>query len=102
MQRYVVEEGEEDLAEVAVCNRVPDFAPGTGGRAEPHLASRPPHRRRAWSARSFHRMLSMERGWGRIETSDAPGCRGGGRGAESTPLLRGSGVIISREASTHS
>ena len=63
VQRDAVEKGKEDLAERALRERVPDLAPGTGRRAEGHLASRPPHRGRAWSARSFHRVLSMESAW---------------------------------------
>src|SRR5262245_42475772 len=57
-----IEKGEEDLAEVAVGERVPELAPGTWRCSERHLASRPPHRGRAWSAGGFHRVLSMERG----------------------------------------
>src|SRR6202040_350017 len=59
VKRDVVKEREEDLAERSVGERVPDLAPGTGRRAERHLASRPPHRGRTWSAGSFHRLLSM-------------------------------------------
>ena len=64
VKRDVVEKGEKDLAEAAAGERVPDLASRTGGRPEGHLATRPPHRRRAWSAGSIHRLLSMERAWG--------------------------------------
>src|SRR5207302_5781506 len=64
VQRDVVEKGEKDLTEATAGERVPDLAARTGGRPEGHLATRPPHRGRAWSAGSIHRLLSMERAWG--------------------------------------
>src|SRR5207244_3627024 len=94
MQRDAVEIWKEHLAEVAVGEGVPDLAPGTGRRPERHLASSSPHRGRAWSAGSFHRLVSMESdgcrlGW--IESSDRLPCRGGGCVADSTRLLSGLG-----------
>src|SRR5437868_11595810 len=72
VQGDAVEKWKEHLAERALGQRVPYLAPGTGRRSERHLASRPPHRRRAWSAGGFHRVLGMERAWGRLESDDGP------------------------------
>src|SRR6266566_8713017 len=60
VERDPVEEGKEDLAQVAVSKRVPDLASGPGRRSERHLASGTPHRGRAGTAWSFHRRISME------------------------------------------
>src|SRR2546428_8518658 len=87
MQRDAVEIRKEHLAEVAVGEGVPDLAPGTGRRPERHLASSSPHRGRAWSAGSFHRLGSIESagctlGW-RASSGKLP-CAGGGLVAVST------------------
>ena len=54
----------EDLAQVAVGERVPDLALGSRCRAERHLATGAPHWRRSGAAWCLHRALSMERGRG--------------------------------------
>src|SRR5438132_10446599 len=97
MQRHVVEEGEEDLAERALGQRVPELAPGSGRRSERHFASGPPHRGRAWSAGGFHRVLSMERAWGRIESNDGPELSGRWlSGRKHPPAKRVGGVKLPR------
>src|SRR3989441_2106285 len=97
MQCHVVEEGKEDLAERAPGQRVPELAPGSGRRSERHLASGPPHRGRAWSAGGFHRVLSMERAWGRIESNDGPELSGRWlSGRKHPPAKRVGGVKLPR------
>src|SRR5439155_26164913 len=100
VQGDAVEEGKEDLAEVAVGQRVPELAPGARRRSEGHLAPRPPHRRGAWSSGCFHRVLSMEMGLGRlgsIESSDDRASSGRWlSGRKHPPAKRVGGVKLPR------
>src|SRR5213080_4538084 len=57
----------------------------------------PPHRGRAWSAGGFHRVLSMERAWGRIESNDGPELSGRWlSGRKHPPAKRVGGVKLPR------
>src|SRR5438876_657713 len=97
VERNVVEEGKKDLAQGAVGECVPDLAPGSGRRSERHLASSAPHRGRAWTAGCFHRLLSMERAWGRIESIDGPASSGRWlSGRKHPPAKRVGGVKLPR------
>src|SRR5579859_8097393 len=78
VQRHAVEKREEDLAQRAVRECVPELAPGGGRRAKRHLASGTPHRGRAWSSWCLHRQLSMVRSRVRIESNGSGTPWGGG------------------------